>query len=100
MSDRAETASGSLGTAERARWVEVTRPLADAMRALAACVKGSAPALDGASIAVTERGTLVLNERAWELCRARMNGVPGLKSTLVDLDQLGPLRFLLVDRLT
>jgi hypothetical protein len=77
-------------------WIEVTHPIADAMRALAGCVQDQAQRLDGASIAVSEEGTLLLNRRAWELCGHLLNALPDLETTEAPLDETRPVRFLLI----
>ena len=78
-----------------AGWVEVTHPLPDAMRILAECVHGSAQALQGASIAVTARGTLLLNQRAWLLCGPLLRALPDLQVARSGVDATMATRFLL-----
>jgi hypothetical protein len=46
-------------------WVEVLGPIVDVLNVLARAIHETRETLDGASIAVTERGTLLLNQRAW-----------------------------------
>jgi len=50
-------------------WVEVTEPLADVMHLLSGQILQEPTSLTGASIAVTEQGTLILNALAWALYR-------------------------------
>jgi hypothetical protein len=79
-----------------ALWIEVRQPLPDALRLLASCVEAESQSLPGASIALSERGTLLLNQQAWELCRKLLSGLPDLKTKESTLENLKPIRFLLV----
>lgn len=76
-------------------WVEVTHPLADAMHALAQCIEHAPQGLSGACIAITRGGTLLLNRRAWELCRSALEGLPALQTTETRLENADTVRFLL-----
>ncbi|HJT99359.1 MAG TPA: hypothetical protein VJ696_13665 [Rhodanobacteraceae bacterium] len=73
----------------------MTHPLPDAFRALANCVEHEAMELPGAAIAISERGTLLLNQRAWSLCGSMLEALPNLEATEASLEDAKPVRFLL-----
>ena len=51
--------------------------------------------LPGAAIAISERGTLLLNQRAWSLCGSMLEALPNLEATEASLEDAKPVRFLL-----
>jgi len=75
--------------------VEIVAPVADASSALAECIQSNRAGLAGASIAVSESGTLLLNEAAWRLCGATLKALPGLEVRESPSETSKPLRFLL-----
>src|ERR1700759_4679523 len=77
-------------------WVEVTGPIADVLGVLAKAIQTSPGALAGASIAVTERETLLLNERAWTLFADALAALPNLATRASVPEQSRPIRFLLL----
>jgi hypothetical protein len=79
-------------------WIEVTEPLADAMHTLATCVEGESRSLKGASIAVTDSGTLLLNQKAWALCKVALQQLPRLKTAETRLENAKVVRFLLINK--
>ncbi len=79
-----------------ADFVEILAPIADASKALAECIQGNRNGLAGASIAISESGTLLLNAVAWRLCGDALRALPGLKVREASSDVSKPLRFLLV----
>jgi hypothetical protein len=76
-------------------WIEVTGPIADALGALAKAIQHTPGSLAGASIAVTEHETLLLNERAWTLFAGVLTTLPHLVARPAP-DRSKPLRFLLI----
>jgi hypothetical protein len=77
--------------------VEIVSPVADAMGALADLIQSIPGSLSGASIAKSDRGTLLLNRRAWELFGASLNSaLPKLVIAHPASDDAKPLKFLLV----
>jgi hypothetical protein len=77
-------------------WVEVVGPIVDALNVLAKAIERTPDTLLGASIAVTERGTLLLNQRAWILFAAALKTLPTLVTKHASRDDSKPIRFLLV----
>ena len=77
-------------------WVEVVGPIVDALNVLAREIHQTPEALAGASIAVTERGTLLLNQRAWILFASALKTLPSLVTKHSSRDESKPIRFLLV----
>jgi hypothetical protein len=77
-------------------FVEVLAPIADASKALAECIQDNGASLAGASIAVSESGTLLLNSVAWRLCGDTLRALPGLKLRDPSSSVSQPLRFLLI----
>ena len=80
-----------------AAWMEITHPLADAMKALAGCVETSPEHLRGGSIALTARGTLLLNRHVWNLCRAHLEALSDLQARPVVREKADVVSFLLVE---
>jgi hypothetical protein len=77
-------------------WVEVLGPIVDVLNVLARAIHETRETLDGASIAVTERGTLLLNQRAWILFAAALKTLPALITQHSSREASKPIRFLLV----
>jgi hypothetical protein len=77
-------------------WIEVTGPIADALAALAKAIQHTPGALAGASIAVTQHETLLLNERAWTLFADALGALPNLATRASAQDRAKPIRFLLL----
>ncbi len=77
-------------------WVEVVGPIVEALNVLARAIQETPDTLAGASIAVTERGTLLLNQRAWILFAAPLKTLPMLVTKHSSRDESKPIRFLLV----
>jgi hypothetical protein len=77
-------------------WVEVVGPIVDVLNVLARAIHATPDPLAGASIAVTERGTLLLNQRAWILFGAALKTLPNLVTQHNSRDESKPIRFLLV----
>jgi len=77
-------------------WIEVTGPVADVLGTLARAIQSSPAALSGASIAVTERETLLLNERAWTLFAEALVALPDLATRASAPERSKPIRFLLL----
>lgn len=92
-SDGATTDLHKAGT--ETSWVEVTHPLPDAMNALAECVVEAAEELPGATIGISKEGTLLLNDRAWDLCGPALEELPNLRTTRTRGEDVQVLRFLL-----
>ena len=88
--------TGTRGRTPDMPWIEVTDPLADAMTTLAHCIHKAPHKLRGASIAVTDSGSLLLNQPAWTLCGSALRELPGLKSRETRLDETKVVRFLLL----
>jgi|KBSMisStandDraft_5_1062788.scaffolds.fasta_scaffold176462_3 hypothetical protein len=76
-------------------WVEVTEPLADVMHLLSGQILQEPTSLTGASIAVTEQGTLILNALAWALFAESLKALPGLRTRVVAACEMKPVHFLL-----
>ena len=76
-------------------WIEITGPIADALGVLAKAIQNTPGSLGGASIAVTEHETLLLNERAWELFAGVLASLPDLVTRPAP-GRTKPLRFLLI----
>jgi len=77
-------------------WVEVIGPIVDALNVLAREIHQTPDTLVGASIAVTERGTLLLNQRAWIVFASALKTLPTLITKHSSRDESKPIRFLLV----
>ncbi|MET0229437.1 MAG: hypothetical protein ABW186_00735 [Rhodanobacteraceae bacterium] len=77
-------------------WIEVTGPIADVLAALAKAIQHAPGTLAGASIAVTERETLLLNERAWALFADVLSSLPDLATRPAVPKESRPIRFLLL----
>jgi len=77
-------------------WVEVIGPIVDALNVLARAIHETPDTLNGASIAVTERGTLLLNQRAWILFASALKTLPSLTTQHSSREASKPIRFLLV----
>lgn len=77
-------------------WVEVVDPLADAMNLLAGAIQATSGELTGVSIALTDVGTLVLNQRAWLMYGEALKTLYGLKTRHVTRDETKPVRSLLI----
>jgi hypothetical protein len=77
-------------------WVEVTGPIADALGALARAIQNAPGTLAGASIAVSDHETLLLNERAWALFEGALATVPDLATRAPVPGHARPIRFLLL----
>ncbi len=76
-------------------WIEITEQIAEAMRILANCIPSVPGSLEGASIAIGQSGSLVLNQKAWSLCGGRLNAIAGLKTRQLPIQELQIMRFLL-----
>lgn len=77
--------------------VEIVSPVADAMGILADLIKEVPGSLAGASIAKSDRGTLLLNAHAWNLFGDRLKeALPELAIAHPAPDESKPLKFLLV----
>jgi hypothetical protein len=94
--DSAPSADVSSGLDTVDLWVEVLGPIVDALNVLAREIHQTPDALTGASIAVTERGTLLLNQRAWILFASALKTLPTLITKHSSRDESKPIRFLLV----
>ena len=77
-------------------WVEVVGPIVDVLNVLARAIHETPATLSGASIAVTERGTLLLNQRAWIVFAAPLKTLPALVTKHSTRDETKPIRFLLL----
>jgi hypothetical protein len=77
-------------------WVEIVGPIVDALHVLARAIQATHGSLAGASIAVTERGTLLLNQRAWIMFAAALKTLPELITKHSSREESKPIRFLLV----
>ena len=77
-------------------WVEVVGPIVEALHVLAQAIQATHGSLAGASIAVTERGTILLNQRAWILLAPTLKTVPSLVTRHSSREESKPIRFLLV----
>ena len=86
--------SGECGSADL--WVEVIGPIVDALNVLARAIHETPDSLSGASIAVTERGTLLLNQRAWILFAAALKTLQALTTKHSSREASKPIRFLLM----
>jgi len=87
-------ASGEVGPVDL--WVEIVGPIVDALHVLAQAIQATHGSLSGASIAVTERGTILLNQRAWILFAPTLKTVPSLVTRHSSREESKPIRFLLV----
>ena len=77
--------------------IEIVSPVADAMGVLADLLPGARQNLAGASIAKSDRGTLLLNSHAWSLFgEALHREVAGLVVITPARDSSKPIRFVLV----
>jgi len=76
-------------------FIEILAPIADASEVLAECIQDNRSGLAGASIAISESGTLLLNPVAWRLCGETLRALPGLRVRESN-SVAKPLRFLLV----
>jgi hypothetical protein len=94
--DSAPSADVSSGLDPVDLWVEVVGPIVDALNVLAREIHQTPDTLRGASIAVTERGTLLLNQRAWILFASALKTLPTLVTKHSSRDESKPIRFLLV----
>lgn len=77
-------------------WVEIVGPIVEALHVLAQAIQATHGSLTGASIAVTERGTILLNQRAWILLAPTLKTVPSLVTRHSSREESKPIRFLLV----
>jgi hypothetical protein len=93
--DDGASAAASPAHAFGGSWIEVMGPIADALGALAKAIQHTPGSLAGASIAVSEHETLLLNERAWALFAEVLATLPNL-ATRPAPAQSKPLRFLLI----
>lgn len=91
IGERPSAAEGHGGV----HWVEVTAPLADVMSVLSGQILQEPTSLVGASIAVTDEGTILLNELAWALFAESLQAVPGLRTKIASYTDVKPVRFLL-----
>lgn len=94
--DDGTSASAPADRAFTGTWIEVTGPIADVLGALAKAIQHAPGTLDGASIAVTERETLLLNERAWALFAEALATLPDLATRAALPPPSKPIRFLLL----
>jgi len=90
------TSASAPGTRAAGIWIEVTGPIADALGALAKAIQHTPGSLAGASIAVTEHETLLLNERAWALFADVLTKLPDLVTRPPVPRPSRPIRFLLL----
>jgi len=95
ISNRLSAAEGPMD----GQWVEVTEPLADAMNIVSTQLLHEPTSLAGVSVAVTERGTLMLNALAWALFAESLRALSGLRTKLATPDDAIPVRFLLCGNL-
>lgn len=79
----------------RDHWVEVVAPVAEVMSLLSGEILQEPTSLTGASIAVTERDTLILNALAWALFAESLQALPGLRTRVAAPAEVKPVRFLL-----
>lgn len=77
-------------------WVEVVEPLADAMNQLASAIESAPGELGGVSIAVSEHGTLLMNQRAWLMFGESLKAIGRLRTRHTARDETKPMRFLLI----
>jgi len=77
-------------------FIEVLAPIADASKALAECIQDNPSGLAGASIAISQNGTLLLNPVAWRLCGEMLRALPGFRAREPASSVSKPLRFLLI----
>lgn len=94
--DDSAAASASTDLASTGAWIEVTGPIADVLGALARAIQHAPGTLAGASIAVTEHETLLLNERAWSLFADTLATLPNLATRPSVRSHSKPIRFLLL----
>lgn len=94
--DDGASASASSEFVRTGAWIEVTGPIADALGALARAIQHAPGTLAGASIAVTEHETLLLNERAWALFADALGALPNLATRPSVPGHSKPIRFLLL----
>ena len=90
------SASGPDDRVSTGAWIEVTSPIADVLGALAKAIHHTQASLAGVSIAVTERETLLLNERAWALFGDVLASLPNLATRPAAPRSSKPIRFLLL----
>lgn len=77
--------------------IEIVSPVADAMGVLADLMQRTRGGLAGASIAKSDRGTLLLNSHAWSLFGdALRNELAGLVVFQPARDSSKPIKFVLV----
>lgn len=76
--------------------VEVVGPIVAAMNVLAREIDSTSDTLSGASVAVTERGTLLLNQRAWIVFASALKTLPALATQHSSREESKPIRFLLL----
>ena len=94
--DDGASASGPSDRTSAGVWIEITGPIADALGALAKAIQNAPGSLAGASIAVTEHETLLLNERAWALFADALMALPNLATRTSPPVRSKPIRFLLL----
>jgi hypothetical protein len=93
--DDAASAAAAAARASAGAWIEIAGPISDALGALAKAIQHTPGSLAGASIAVTEHETLLLNERAWTLFADVLATLPDLVVRPAP-NRSKPLRFLLI----
>jgi hypothetical protein len=79
--------------------IEIVAPIADALGVLADLLQRTREGLAGASIAKSDRGTLLLNSHAWSLFgEALKSELAGLVVLQPARDSSKPIRFVLVTK--
>lgn len=78
-------------------FIEIVSPVADALGELADLVTTTSGDLKGASLGKSERGTVLLNARAWELFGDELRRrLPQMVVHEPSREGLTPIRFILV----
>ena len=89
--------SGGAARIQPVRRIEIVSPVADAMGVLAELMQRTRGSLAGASIAKSDRGTLLLNAHAWSLFgEALRRELPDLLVLQPARDSSTPIKFVLV----
>jgi len=88
--------TGGAGSNQPVQCVEIVSPVADALGVLADLMHRTREGLAGASIAKSDRGTLLLNLHAWSLFgEALQRELAGLVVLKPARDSSRPIRFVL-----
>jgi hypothetical protein len=89
--------TGGAGRIPPVHGIEIVAPVADALGVLADLLQRTRGSLAGASIAKSDRGTLLLNSHAWSLFgEALQSELAGLIVLQPARDSSKPIRFVLV----